>query len=57
MSEFALSCYKEVMLADDVMKVGDSILIPKFSEKVLDKIIKSAIKNLFKAKPLIHIIQ
>ena len=53
MCDFALSCYKEVINADNFMKVGETILVPKFNEKILEKIIQMAINNLEKEKPLI----
>ena len=53
MNKFAFSCYKEIISADDIMKVGDSILLPDFDEKLLEKIINYTIMTLKDGKPLI----
>ena len=53
MDNFTLSCYKEIMNADDITQVGETILIPKFSKELLEKIINSAVTRLKEEKPLI----
>lgn len=54
MTDFALSCYREIFHATDYMQVGETILVPKFSEELLLKIIKTTISNFVLDKPLIR---
>ena len=54
MNDFVLSCYREIMIADDVMKVGETILIPQFNEELIGKIIMQSIDNLVKEKPMVR---
>lgn len=42
------------MIADDIMKVGDTILIPRFSESFHKKIILTAHSNLVIERPLVR---
>ena len=55
MSELAFSCYKQIFaLGENVMQIGDSVPIPRFSESHLFEIINESIKILSKGSPLVH---
>lgn len=54
MAELAVSFFKTLLEAKDVSEIGDTILIPRFSETHLLQIIQQARKTLSLGSPVVH---